>query len=194
MNRVEIKNKLNELGIKFGPYSKTETLFELLKSRIDIEKLPELIKEIEEKEELKEETESTKLEELSKKVEMLVDVIGTIAEKVMGVEVKSVESDIKDSTPIKNDDLSLIIPSSWRRIITSLLGENFSAKIEDSGGNFILFVYLPPELDRRIGDEKTSTPDYSTGLIRRASADSDVEYWCEKIKANIKKTHPEFKN
>jgi hypothetical protein len=48
-------------------------------------------------------------------------------------------------------------------------------------------------LDCRIGDERLiSKEDTRTGLMRRASAEADVLKWCQLIKENIKKIHPNF--
>src|SRR3990167_1797056 len=93
---------------------------------------------------------------------------------------------------ISEKDLLEQLPRTWRTVVDEILGVDFIAKVEDRAhGNFVLFIYLPKHLDRRVG-EKNGELDYSTGLLRRASALQDVQTWCEKIATNIKKTYPKF--
>ena len=151
------------------------------------------VKKLEQNEVSRVETDA-RIDDLTKKVDMIVDVVSNLADKVLKTPEKKQEYQELSEEKL-DEELSELVPKSWKRIVDDILGDNFEVKVEDSdSGNFILFVYLPHELDRRVGLEKDiKTKDFSTGLVRRASASSDVEYWCEKIKANIQKTYSNFK-
>lgn len=145
---------------------------------------------------MKENQLETKVDDLANKFEALLDMVTGLADKVMPprqTENERVEELFEGATSL---DEPLPTPRKWRDIVNNILGSDFDVKVEDSSeGNFIIFIYLPENLDRRIGEEKLqNTKDYSTGLVRRASATADVEYWCEKIKKTIQKMYPNFKN
>lgn len=92
-------------------------------------------------------------------------------------------------------DIKNYVPKKWREKVDEVLGKDFKLEIEESsGGNFILKVFVPEEYDCRVGDERSmNKQDMRCGLIRRASDVADVEKWCNLIKANIQKTHSNFK-
>lgn len=93
------------------------------------------------------------------------------------------------------DDIKNMVPSKWREKIREILGDGFDSSVEETtGGHFLLKIVVPEEWDCRIGDEKRmSKRDLRCGLVRRTSDLSDVEKWCELFKANIQKTHPNFR-
>lgn len=93
------------------------------------------------------------------------------------------------------ENIEGMLPRSWRDVIDKGLGPDFKASVaESSGGNYIIKIVIPPQYDRRTGEQKQMMKeDYSTGIVRRASDIADVTRWCELIKGTIKSMYPDFK-
>lgn len=131
--------------------------------------------------------EMDRLEKLEKKLENLADLLSAVVDKKNDHITTTVNTTQTITSKVED-----IIPSSWRQIVNEVLGNDINLKVHDSsGGNFILFFFLPDYLDRRVGERIGK--DHSTGLIRRASPEADVRKWAELVAANIKKTYPSFK-
>ena len=126
------------------------------------------------------------IDALSEKLDALVGVITTMAEqRKPDLPPKPIEPQV---SPLTVDNL---IPSAWQVKIDEVLGKGFEVKIlESSNGNYVMDVYMPEGLDRRVGERQGR--DHSTGLIRRASDVSDVETWCARIKEQIVKSYPNW--
>lgn len=133
-----------------------------------------------------------KVKELEAKMESMVDLMLNLAQSIPTKEVKQEATGVIQINLPPDIEKGLPIPSKWRQKINEILGEDFEAEAEESGVDYILKVYIPPHLDRRIGADKNSGRDLSVGLIRRATDVADVEKWTRLIKANIQKTYPNF--
>ena len=91
-------------------------------------------------------------------------------------------------------ELQNVVPTAWRAIIDEQLGVDFRADIlPSSGGDCVLRVYSPPQLDTRVGMDKTTGPDdIRCGLIHRSSDLSDVRTWVGRFVNSIRQTYPGF--
>ena len=140
--------------------------------------------------------EEDKFIKLEEKFDALVEMVGRLAEKVLSKEDPNVPV-VLSATPKQEtkDEETQLVPRAWRNVVTATLGEDFGLNVKDSAnGNFTIEVIVPPQWDRRVGEEKEKNrPDISTGLVRSSSAIADVEKWCTLIKQTIKKSHPNFK-
>ena len=137
--------------------------------------------------------------EIKKSVADLTELVMMVADNVAKKEEsKGLLTDNSVSLPpvIDSTDIKKSVPSVWRNKINEILGTQFEAEVnESSGGNYLLKVYMPTDLDRRKGEEKNkNTKDCSVGLIRRATDVADVEKWLNLIKSNIKKFYRNFNN
>ena len=125
------------------------------------------------------------IDAISEKLDALIGVIATMAEQRKPDQPKPIEPQV---SPLTVDNM---IPSAWQVKIDEILGKEFEVKIlESSGGNYVMDVYMPEGLDRRVGERQGR--DHSTGLIRRVSDVSDVEIWCKRIKEQIIKSYPNW--
>jgi len=137
----------------------------------------------------------------SAEIETLKSQINTITELLEGlVEKTPVETPKRDiekemageETKPSGSDSQVPFPPKWRDRIDKLLGPDFYAELEDTAhGDCILKVFIPDHLDRRTGE--TQGRDLSTGLIRRKSALSDIDLWCQRIGDNLRKYYPDFR-
>ena len=136
--------------------------------------------------------------ELRKRIADLTEIVMMAAKNAVEEESKGSVTDNSISLPpvIDSTDIKKSVPSVWRNKINEILGTQFEAEVnESSGGNYLLRVYMPADLDRRKGEEKNkNTKDCTVGLIRRATDIADVEKWANLIKVNIKKYYPNFNN
>ncbi len=133
-----------------------------------------------------------KVKELEEKIEGMIDLMLNMAQSIPVKKIDPIELKQVDLPPEVYQGLPF--PSKWRQKINEILGENFEAEVEESaGGDYILKVYMPSSLDRRVGMEKNSGRDISVGIVRRGSDVADVEKWSKLICANLQKTFPNFK-
>jgi len=139
----------------------------------------------------------TNLESSLEKITELVVNMSTIIEEGQRI---AAETPAPTKTPVRDIEKeieaegtdSIPLPQKWVEAKNRLLGTDFTMEIKDvADGNFMMTVWLPDHLDRRVGDR--TGKDLSTGLIRRTSALADVEVWCSRIAGNIKKNYPDFK-
>lgn len=143
------------------------------------------------------------LSALSTRLDSLVDIVSALAEKVMTPQ-PTLASDITGLTTGMAQEVSpvartgpatamadLPAPLAWADKMREILGNDFEMEVVDGGsGDFVIKIYVPEYLKR---DKTIIGRDHSSGLVRRASALQDVEMWCLKIRDNIKKVHPSFK-
>lgn len=124
--------------------------------------------------------------ELTEKVNALSEIVASMIEKPPKVEEpKTIQSTLP---PEKVNGLP--IPGKWRAKIDEVLGKSFEAEAEDSsGGDFLLKIYMPEQLDRRPKGERQGR-DTSIAVIHRATDVADVETWSKRIKENILKNFP----
>ncbi len=136
-----------------------------------------------------------RMTELESKFDKLLDLVSEVLKKnepEAKVRSSAEQQETRDAE-LSDTDFLTTVPNSWKRAAETILGKDFTFKVEEtSGGNFMLYVYTPPHLDRRPTTDSGSR-DVSTGLVRRASAMQDVETWCALIRDNVKKHFPEYK-
>ena len=159
--------------------------------RIDLEDHPRTIEVLEKsipvemKIEVQPDTPDDRMNKLETKLDKLIDVVGAVVDKTS----KSTQTTV--TTQVTAGGIEQMIPKAWRSIVDEVLGADIALEVKvSSGGNFMLGFFLPDTIDRRAGNHVG--PDFSTGLIRRASPEADVRKWSELIAANIKKTYPKF--
>lgn len=120
--------------------------------------------------------------------EMLSYVVDNLPKKVtVKDETPATLEKLHDEYKTDNDQK---IPTSWIAKKNEILGPEIDMKIESSNRGFILYLYLPDNLDRRTSDRNGK--DHSTGFIRLGQELSDVEALCTKVKGNIRLKYPEF--
>lgn len=137
--------------------------------------------------------------EMEKIVRELTEKVNTLTEIVMGIveRKKLVEETVTSTVPnIKIVDLppekvdNLPVPGKWRAKVDEILGKSFEAEVTDgASGDYLMIIYIPDELDRRPGGERTGR-DRSNVILHRATDMADLERWCNKIKDNILLTYP----
>ena len=140
----------------------------------------------------------TKLNEVSARIDKLVDIVTGVVEMVKQKEepvpTKGPSLDVRAKTP-EDDNFSQAAPRAWRLIVNKILGSDVSLRVEDTvHGDYVLYFALPKHLDRRVGEDKNNgqSNDVSTGIIRRASAMADVEKWSNLVKDNVTKKFKDF--
>lgn len=142
-----------------------------------------------------------KVSTLTDKLDKLTEIVGSLAERVLSpvitvpTGVVVTPGSVQTATPMPDaPTIEGMIPKAWREKVDAILGPDFRLEImESSGGNYTLKFIVPPQWDRRVGDQKTMMPyDFSTGLIRRATDVADVLMWSERIRDNIKRQFNNF--
>jgi hypothetical protein len=134
--------------------------------------------------------EPDRLGTLEQKFDQLLDVVTSLAQRPTSAPMTATEPEAR--TFLEHTSVTAqMVPKQWKEITQKVLGSGVELLVEDSAdGNFLAYFYMPPGIDRRVGDKKGR--DFSTGLIRRASPTADLEKWCNLILANIKKSYPDF--
>jgi hypothetical protein len=145
-------------------------------------------------------------DEMSRKFDQLVDIVGGLAEKVTAptVAVVGPTSAITNATSVVDDvaearvqtiDLTKRFPQAWREIVDRVLGPDFELEVHDTAnGDFMAYIYVPTAWDRRgAKNDQLADRDHSTGLMRRASAGADLEVWCQRVQKTVKAIYPNYK-
>src|SRR3990167_8279891 len=100
------------------------------------------------------EVEDPRFEALNKRIDQVLDVVSKVAEMIPRQDkVGNIDTTIESKLPptLLKEDGKLPVPGKWREMINQILGPEFEAEVdESSGGNYVIKVYMPLHLDRRV--------------------------------------------
>lgn len=132
---------------------------------------------------------------VDKLTELIKGVIDTTDHRPAASQASDIPPSLRRNAQDDEEEDRGYFPKKFRRIIDEHLGPDFEATLEESSGaDCILKIIVPKQWDCRIGDEKLGgTHDIRTGLVKKASDIADVDTWCKKFAAHIKKSHPSFR-
>ena len=140
-----------------------------------------------------------RIQELENTVDRLAGMVEVVLKQAVELDKdtkKVEEAYVPAPGEVQQVDANDLIPTKWREVVDKSLGKDFGLKVADSsGGDFSIEIRLPPQWDRRSGDEKQILGKYDISIaspVRRATAESDLERFCILIAQNIKLKYPNF--